>query len=321
GCDGSVLLDETPADGTDTEKKAGKSIGLGGFDVIDRIKAELLRSGDDASCADILAFAARDAVGVLSGGRIRYPVRRGRGDGVTSSSAAADAALPSHTPSGGFSELEANFAARGFGKGDLAALCGAHAVGVSHAASFADRLAPSVAAAGQINGTYRLALASRQELLPLTLNYSTATSESMSMSNNVRDTEPAFRAASSYSGVGVDTAARGALDNSYYTANLQNMVLLKSDWELTQDEHTLGRLVQYRDDADRWSEDFGKAMEKLSDLGPPVGARLEIRKKCRLTNPSPRQALVRALKHFLQRRHDQISCLLKLFNAGLVLVL
>lgn len=126
------------------------------------------------------------------------------------------------------------------------------------------------------------------------------------MSNNVRDTEPAFRAASSYSGVGVDTAARGALDNSYYTTNLQNMVLLKSDRELTQDDDTLARLVQYRDDADRWSKDFGKAMERLSDLRPPMGSRsrLEIRKNCRLTNLSPGRAVVHALKRFLQRRYN-----------------
>ncbi|KAJ1261479.1 hypothetical protein BS78_09G032600 [Paspalum vaginatum] len=99
GCDGSVLLDETPADGARTEKAAAKSVGLGGFDLIDRIKAELAASGDSAaSCADILAFAARDAATVLSGGRIRYAVARGRGDGVASSAAAADAALPSPAP-------------------------------------------------------------------------------------------------------------------------------------------------------------------------------------------------------------------------------
>ncbi|CAD6273048.1 unnamed protein product [Miscanthus lutarioriparius] len=138
------------------------------------------------------------------------------------------------------------------------------------------------------------------------------------MSNNVRDTDPALRAASSYSGVGVDTAARGAFDNSYYAANLQNMVLLRSDWELTQDDDTLARLVQYRDDDDRWSEDFSNAMEWHSDLRPPMGARLEIRKNCRLTNLSPGRAVVHALKHFLQRRYNQMSCLLNFFNAGFV---
>ena len=47
------------------------------------------------------------------------------------------------------------------------------------------------------------------------------------------DMDLAFRAASSYSGVGwTRRAATGALDNSYNTVNLQNMVLLKLDWEL-----------------------------------------------------------------------------------------
>jgi hypothetical protein len=44
------------------------------------------------------------------------------------------------------------------------------------------------------------------------------------------DVNRAFRAASSYSPMGVDMAAKGALHNSYYMTNLQNMVLLKSDW-------------------------------------------------------------------------------------------
>ncbi|OEL33833.1 Peroxidase 2 [Dichanthelium oligosanthes] len=288
-CDGSVLLDEAPADGGNTEKKAAKSIGLGGFDLIDRIKARLAAAGDDASCADILAFAARDATNILSGGRIRYAVHRGRGDGVTSS---ADAALPAPAASS-FAELEESFAARGFGKGDLSALSGAHAVGVCHGSSFADRLRPSVAAAYQINGTYQLALVARRQklLLQQTASDTTTTTAEMMVNNNVRDMDPAFRAASSYSGVGVDTAATGALDNSYYTANLQNMVLLKSDWELTQDKDTLARLVAYRDDAAKWSKDFGEAMERLSNLRPPVGVRLEIRKNCRLTNLSPGQAV------------------------------
>ncbi|PAN17113.1 hypothetical protein PAHAL_3G108300 [Panicum hallii] len=312
GCDGSVLLDKTPADGARTEKTAARSIGLGGFDLIDAIKARLAAAGGGASCADILAFAARDAATVLSGGRIRYAVRRGRGDGVASSAEAADAALPG--PVSSFAELEESFAARGLGKGDLAALSGAHAVGACHGSSFADRLRPSVAAAYQINGTYQLALVARQKLLLL----QNASDSATTMMNNVRDMDPAFRAASSYSGVGVDTAAAGALDNSYYTANLQNMVLLKSDWELTQDEDTLARLVAYRDDAARWNKDFGEAMERLSSLRPPVGARLEIRKTCRLTNLSPGRAVVHALKSFLRRRYDQISGLLKYFNAGLM---
>nr|CAB3463823.1 unnamed protein product [Digitaria exilis] len=285
GCDGSVLLDETPADGTRTEKTAAKSIGLAGFDLIDTIKSRLAAA---ASCADILAFAARDAATVLSGGRIRYAVRRGRGDSVSSSAAAADAALPGPDGnSSAFAFLEEAFAARGFDKGDLAALSGAHAVGVSHLPSFADRLPPSVAAAYQINGTYQRALVARQQTTTMEMMPAATTT----MMNNVRDMDPAFRAASSYSGVGVDTSATGALDNSYYTANLQNMVLLKSDWELTQDDDTLARLVAYRDDAARWAHDFGDAMERLSSLRPPAGARLEIRDNCRFTNMSPGRAV------------------------------
>ncbi|KAJ1261480.1 hypothetical protein BS78_09G032700 [Paspalum vaginatum] len=146
------------------------------------------------------------------------------------------------------------------------------------------------------------------------------------VSNNVRDMGPAFRAACGYSGVGVDTAATGALDNSYYTATLQNMVLLRSDWELTQDEDTLARLVLYRDDADRWRRDFAAAMERLGSLRPPDGARLEIRNNCRRTNGgmmmSHGRAALHAVRSFLQRRCNQMhTSLLSFFNdAGLLFV-
>ncbi|RLM97702.1 peroxidase 52-like [Panicum miliaceum] len=164
------------------ETSAAKSIGLGDFDLIEAIKSRLAAAGggDDASCADILAFAARDAATILSGGRIRYAVRRGRRDGVASSADAAEAALPG--PASSFAELEESFASRGLGKGDLAALSGAHAVGAYHGSSFADRLRPSVAAAYQINGTY---------LLQTAASDSATTTETITMMNNARDMDPA----------------------------------------------------------------------------------------------------------------------------------
>ena len=40
GCDGSVLLDQTPS-GSNTEKKAINNIGLDGFSLVDTIKSKL----------------------------------------------------------------------------------------------------------------------------------------------------------------------------------------------------------------------------------------------------------------------------------------
>ncbi|RLM92791.1 peroxidase 1 precursor [Panicum miliaceum] len=67
GCDGSVLLDPTYANPY-PEKTSGANIGLRGFDVIDAIKANLESAcPSTVSCADILAFAARDTSSNLPG--------------------------------------------------------------------------------------------------------------------------------------------------------------------------------------------------------------------------------------------------------------
>ncbi|KAL5202332.1 hypothetical protein ABZP36_013284 [Zizania latifolia] len=101
--------------------------------------------------------------------------------------------------------------------------------------------------------------------------------------NNIRDMSSEFRNASGYDATGVDTAAAGALDNSYYHANLQNMVLLKSDWVLRTDSDAASDLAEYRDNATKWDTDFAAAMAKLSKL-PAEGSHFEIRKSCRTTN-------------------------------------
>lgn len=57
GCDGSILLD-----GPNSEKNAPQNQGLGGFEVIDKIKIVLEdRCPGVVSCADILNLATRDA--------------------------------------------------------------------------------------------------------------------------------------------------------------------------------------------------------------------------------------------------------------------
>jgi len=66
GCDGSVLLHPT-ASNPQPEKTAIPNLTLRGFEVIDEAKKKLEEACPGiVSCADIIAFAARDSVKVVS---------------------------------------------------------------------------------------------------------------------------------------------------------------------------------------------------------------------------------------------------------------
>ncbi|KQK07695.1 peroxidase 5 [Brachypodium distachyon] len=273
GCDGSVLLDSNGSNNSSTEKRAENNIGLAGFDVIDTIKAKL---GDNISCADIVVLAARDATDILSRGKIVYGVSTGRKDGVISTAAAADAVLPPSTLN--FDQLKANFAAKNFTQRELVVLSGAHAIGVAHLSSFIDRLKPSTST--PISETYQKALGDHVKAQKKVQG----TPDPAEM-NNIRDMDLTFQNKSGYHPTRVNMTATAVLDNSYYSANLQNMVLFRSDWELRNDSSNAAgdAMEEFMENASKWFLLFGKAMAKLSEL-PAEGTRFEIRKNCRKTN-------------------------------------
>jgi len=90
---------------------------------------------DSVSCADVLAFAARDANAVLSSGGVNFMVPAGRRDGGRlSTSSGALQFLP--LPSFNLFELAARFAAKGLDINDLVVLSGAHTAVRSHCSPF-----------------------------------------------------------------------------------------------------------------------------------------------------------------------------------------
>ncbi|KAM0907611.1 hypothetical protein ACQ4PT_016002 [Festuca glaucescens] len=136
GCDASVLLS-----GPETERTAFPNLSLRGFEVIDAAKAALEKACQGVvSCADIVAFAGRDASYSLSDGKINY-VPAGRYDGNVSRDFDTFFNLP--PPFGDLNLTTAMFAAKGLNENDMVVLSGAHSIGRSSCNSFSDRLPPA----------------------------------------------------------------------------------------------------------------------------------------------------------------------------------
>ncbi|KAJ1259257.1 hypothetical protein BS78_10G140400 [Paspalum vaginatum] len=251
GCDASVLLDATPYSDSEKDAKPNQR-SLRGFDVVDAIKSRLERACPaTVSCSDILALASRDAVALLGGPS--WSVQLGRKDSRGASRAAAERGLPKARD--GLANLTAAFRKHGLDARDMAALSGAHTIGVARCRNFRDRVYGEGAAAGNIDPVFaewrrRTCQSGDDALAPL------------------------------------DEQTPMTFDNAYYRDLVAGRGLLTSDQALYGGGRgPLDRLVEmYTTDANAFARDFAGAMVKMGRIPPPQGMQMEVRLVCNKVN-------------------------------------
>lgn len=226
GCDGSVLLE---ASDRQAEKNAKPNLSLRGFDVIERIKQRLEAAcALTVSCADIVAFAARDSV-KLSGG-LWYAVPGGRQDGTVSrASMTGDLPPPNQR---NVDLLAQYFYRKGLTLDEMVLLSAAHTVGIAHCSSFDYRLTSDQDKG--MDPAFRNSLRSQCQYNPS--NY-----------------------------VPLDAGSQYAFDTGYFSNVLANRTVLDSDAALAS-PRTADKVKQWKNNPDWFKNSFAAAMVKMGSI-------------------------------------------------------
>ncbi|KAM3706299.1 hypothetical protein ACJW31_03G142600 [Castanea mollissima] len=260
GCDASILLDSTPS-GEPVEKESpanGKTIR--GLEIIDEIKDQIEEQcPETVSCADILAFATRDAV--VHSGLSNYPVPAGRRDGLSSRS--ADVLGNIFGPKSSIDEITESFIRKGLTVEEMVVLTGAHSIGKSHCKFFQERL----------------------------YNHSSTNTKDPNLDNahaNYLSRKCPARGSllAEFLGnlVDLDHVTPIILDNAFYINLLHRKSLLQSDQAMAFHPRTSEIVQRMAVDQREWSKKFTMAMNQLGRVDALTGEQGEIRKNCRAIN-------------------------------------
>ncbi|XP_044969567.1 peroxidase 2-like [Hordeum vulgare subsp. vulgare] len=262
GCDASVLLDPTPSNPRPEKLGPPNVHSLRGFEAIDAAKAAVEEAcPGTVSCADIVAFAARDASYLLSGYRVDFTMPAGRLDGRRSN---ASDTVPSLPPgSATYTELVDNFANKGLDAEDMIVLSGAHSVGHARCSTFAaDRTA--VDGDADIDPSFARSLRRR------------CVQQAENSTKEEEKDDPT---------VSQDAVTPTELDSQYYSNVLKRRVLLASDAALLETPEAARMVRDSAGAGGRWERKFGKAMVKMAGIGvKKAGRHAEIRTNCRVVN-------------------------------------
>lgn len=249
GCDGSVLLDDSP---TLTGEKTAipNNNSTRGFEVIDSIKSQVENACSGiVSCGDILAIAARDSVVELGGPS--WTVMLGRRDSTTASLSTANNNIP--PPTSNLSSLITLFQAQGLSTMEMVTLVGAHTIGQARCVSFRGHAYND----SDIDSTY---------------------------STSLRSKCPPTNASGDSNLSPLDFITPTVFDNNYYN-NLKNKKgLLHSDQEFFNGGSTDSQVTAYSTNQNTFFSDFAAAIVKMGNIKPLTGNSGEIRKNCRKPN-------------------------------------
>ncbi|GJM99780.1 hypothetical protein PR202_ga16913 [Eleusine coracana subsp. coracana] len=266
GCDASILLDESPSGDVPEKESSANGFTLIGLNTIDAAKSKLESlCPRRVSCADILAFAARDAA--VAAGLPNYDVVAGRRDGERSNMDDLPGNFP--VPGHHVPRLTELFFQRGLTQEDLVVLSGAHSIGGAHCFMFSNRIY-GFSDAADVDPALDPAYAARlRQLCP----------------PRKPDDDPE-RAPK----INFDAVSGDRLDNSYYAELLARRGLLTSDDALVQDPQTRAMVEAFARDDALWHRKFAEAMQKVGKLDVLLGeGKGQVRKQCRLINRPPPQ--------------------------------
>ncbi|KAK4370197.1 hypothetical protein RND71_009672 [Anisodus tanguticus] len=250
GCDGSILLDDTPSfRGEQTALPNNNS--ARGYNIIDNIKTKVEKVCPSiVSCADILAIAARDSTLLLGGPS--WEVKLGRRDSRTASFARAnDGRLPLATSSLG--NLINRFKVVGLSTKDMVALSGSHTIGQASCVTFRTRIYNE----SNIDASFAKIRQGRC---------------------------PRNRGSGDSNLVPLDPKTPNFFENNYYKNLINKKGLLHSDQVLYNGGSTDYLVKIYSKKPSKFKYDFAVAMIKMGDISPLTGSKGEIRKKCGRVN-------------------------------------
>ncbi|CAL1398743.1 unnamed protein product [Linum trigynum] len=260
GCDGSVLLKSGPGGQQSERDHPANNPGLRGFEVIEEAKNKIESlCPNTVSCADILAFAARDSSNKL--GRINYAVPAGRRDGRVTVFDEVTENLP--PPTSTADQLVAHFARKGLSVDEMVTLSGAHSIGASHCSSFSARLY-------SFNGTH-----DQDPSLDRKFAAALKATCPQPSRNGGGGRDPL---------VPLDSATPNRLDNKYYVELTAGRGLLTSDQTLVENSLTSKYVAVNARYGATWTAKYVKAMLRMGSIDVLTGSQGEIRRSCSFVN-------------------------------------